>query len=160
MYWTGEDGWVRQASMSGDQVVDIGTNLDKVTGVAFDDQNSRLYWALFRKPMIQSVSLKEGHGRREIVSRDLRNSSASIHGLCVIHGRLFWTSSQERYLQTQSRAGSSVRTLYIGAWGMRHLVSSVPPPSASGSVQRLNPCEGMYCSGICVLNGISAKCVN
>ena len=142
-----------KAEMDGTNVVEIVTGLTYPGGILIDTLNSqrRLFWVDLGTNKVQSSKL-DGTDTQTVVEL---TGDPQPWGLAANNDRLFWGNFNSSSFQTSDKYGQNVETLYYGIHGINHLTAVTPNPVQT----RLNHCEGQSCSGVCVLNTNSFRCL-
>ena len=151
MYWTIYPGSIAKAGMDGSDSNVIVSGLQYPAGIAVDFDASRLYWANQVADRMESRNLAGGD-IRTIVQL---SASTEPWGLALHGSKLYWGNDVAKTLQSSSKSEENVRTLYTSRNSLCHLTV------VTGNVTRTrgNDCEGQACSSICVLAGMSFRCL-
>ena len=157
MYWTGMAGFtVRKGGMDGSNpttiVPAVTTGRAEADAILIDFNARRLYWTHWGHGLIQSSNLDGG----DIVT--IHERSQKPYGLALVGDRIYWGYwDTSTVLESSSlKPGSEIRVELTGKAVTR--LFTVPlwnPPR-----NRTNNCEGIACSGVCVLTPTSYTCLS
>ena len=151
MYWTSLAGRIMKADIDGlNSVQVVGGQLDP-KGIAVDHDVSRLFWAVNSLHRIQSSNLAGGDVRT-IVQLPGKSWPWGV----AIHGnKLYWGNFGPESLQSSTKTGENVRTIYTGKSGPMHLTLT----TTSLNRTRVNHCDEDSCSSLCVLTSTASRCL-
>ena len=144
-------GSIKMAQMDGTNVVEIINGLSTAAGVAIDLNSLRLFWSDYNTNKVQSSNL-DGTDVQQVAQLP---SGSGPWGIAVNKDRLYWGNWDSKSLQVSTKTGQDLQTLYNGAHNIQHLTVATSNPKQT----RPNHCEGQSCSGICVLNKTSFRCI-
>ena len=156
MFWTKSAGSIVRAGMDGSNRSTIttytGSSVKELRGITIDFQSSRLFWVSANADKIQSSSM-DGGSVETILS--LTRGSWPI-GVGLFGDRIYWANNGNNIVQSCTKSGQDVRTLYTGTSSLLHLaiVPELYPPTS-----RTNDCDKMSCTKVCVLTPTSSRCV-
>ena len=146
-----------KASMDGNDIVELVSDLGWPRGITVDYESSTLFWVDWSRGKVQSSSLDGG-----VIST--LASTERPWGIAVDENRVYFSTSplgQRSALKRCAKTGGEVKTLYkAGAYGsIQHLTLMT---SKSRSTTRQNHCASQTCSGdgICVLTPSSFRCIH
>ena len=137
--------------MDGSDVTVLVSGLQYAMGIVVDYDSSRLYWAGHTTSRIQSSNTAGGDVRTVVQLP----ASTGPWGLTLHGNKLYWGNELAKSLQSSSKTGENVRTLYTAPNSIFHLTMTTRNLTRT----RRNDCEGQACSGICVLTGMTFRCL-
>ena len=142
MYWTCETG-VMCGEMDGSAAVEVVSGLERPFGITIDYDASRMFWTEFVGDKIRSSKL-DGTDIRNIVTLP---PGSRPWGIAVYHDQIYWGNSDAKSLQTSSKSGQYVRTVFTESSKIQQLTTN----SRNFPTTRRNHCMGRHCANICVL---------
>ena len=152
MYWTKAGGYgVFQGGMDGSNPTNFPEVTGEADGIQIDFNTRRLYWAQYGQGLIQSSNL-DG---TDLVT--IQERPAGPFGLALVGSRVYWGywSSNGAIESSSVEPGSEIRVEITGRVVTRHFTVPLWNPPRN----RTNDCEGIECSGVCVLTPSSYKCL-
>ena len=145
MYWTTyapASGVIFTAGMDGSNPRSLVAGTEQASGVQIDLEKRRLYWTLYEIKRIQSSKLD---GSDVVTIHQLADCPI---GIAVVGERLYWGYPQVNTIHSGGvQPGSGIRVEYVGESPTRHFTVPLWNPPRN----RTNHCEGVVCSGVCVL---------
>ena len=151
MYCTRRRGGILKAVMDGTNVVEIGSSVTDPGGMVIDFSLLRLYWTDCATEKLQSSDL-DGQDLKVIAQF---SNKTCPWGIALQDDQLIWGNHGSKSIQTSYKTGQNVRMLYNGTLSIQHLTLT----TSAHSQTRINHCDGQDCSGICVLNTNSFRCL-
>ena len=150
MYWTGRQGIIGKVGMDGSNPTIIKGGSSETNIIQIDFQRGRLYWASLDNNIIESSNLNGGD------LQTIHQLSEGPWGLTILGERLYggyWFSSTVQ--SSNIHTGADVRVEHVGSARTAHLTVPIWNPPGN----RTNNCEGIVCSGVCVLTPTFYKCL-
>ena len=153
MYWTRySSGSLHRAGMDGSNSRTLATGLVGPRGMTIDVTSERFYGTERNSFTISSINL-DGQGLRSLVQLP---TGSNPYGMAVYGDRIYWGKAGDKKLQSSTKDGKDVQTLYTDAQDIHHLVIV---PSVEQPANRVNHCVGRNCSKLCVLTPTSYRCL-
>ena len=115
MYWTNAPaGSIHKAGMDGSSPVTlVPYGLSYPYGLTIDFASRRLYWTEYFGEKIQSSDLDGGD-----VQLLIQLPSGSVPwGVAVVGGRVYWGNAGDKRLQSVTKEGQDLQTLYTQTGG-------------------------------------------
>ena len=156
MFWTvySTSGYIRKSMMDATERVDLIPSLYYATGIAVDQEMSRLYWA-----DVDGISSTDMNGGdRHLLIRAV-DGAQTVMGIAISEDSIYWNLAGSS-IRSASKAynGTDMTTILQGASGeFKHpliVAAAVGKPTS-----RANDCANLPCSDICVLNNVSYTCL-
>ena len=136
-----------RANMDGSNVTEIiSFELSDISGVAVDSEGGRLYWTNAATSQILSCNLEGGDVRMRVQLEE----GVGPWGILLYQNRFYWGTLTGGKLQTFSREGAYVQTLYATP-NIVQLTVVETDDDTYERVARENPCAASACSHICVI---------
>ncbi|KAJ8925441.1 hypothetical protein NQ315_009274 [Exocentrus adspersus] len=154
MYWTdwGQPAEIAHSLMdgTGDESF-VSNNVHWPNGLALDYPNERLYWTDARKMTLESIRL-DGTDRRIVLDQIVKHPYA----IAVFENQLYWSDWVAHSIQSCDKFyGKNHSTVIKESKAYIYGISIFHPALQN---RNENPCDGAFCSDICLLKGDGYSC--